>query len=211
MTNTEIAAQKQQFIDLCRQYITRDGIESLLNYLENTDFYVAPSSTRFHLNEEGGLCRHSINVFETAIKIYNSAIADAIKSGRSSFKEEITMESLAIACLFHDLCKIGIYHRAEKFRKDAQGRWETYLTWEMTENFPIGHAEKSLFIVRSHMYLTKDEALGIRWHMGMYDVGENGTSSRRSFYDASEQSPMVALVSSADMIASKFLELTTEP
>lgn len=210
MTPLEISTQKQEFEALCRKYITREGLDALLAYLEKTDFYSAPSSTRFHLNEEGGLCRHSINVFEMAVKIYENCVAEAIRTGASPFKEELTMENIAIACFFHDLCKIGLYHRTEKFRKDAQGRWETYLAWEAKEDFPIGHAEKSLYIVRSFMRLEKCEALSIRWHMGLFEGGENGSTTRRHYYDACEISPLVSIVSSADFLSAKCLELTTE-
>lgn len=210
MTQLELASQKQLFIDTCRKYITRKGLDELLNYLEHSDFYTAPSSTRFHLNEEGGLCRHSLNVFEMATKIYNCGIGEAIKNGTSPFKREVTMENIAIATLFHDLCKIGIYFRTEKFRKDAQGRWETYLAWDVKEDFPVGHAEKSLYIIRSYMRLEKEEALAIRWHMGMFDAGEVNSMTRRCFYDSCEESPLVSIVCSADFLSAKCLELTTE-
>lgn len=209
MTEAEISTQKQLFIDTCHKYIKREGLQELLEYLEGTDFYRAPSSTRYHLNEDGGLCRHSLNVFYTAAKIYTNCVAEAIKKNMSPFKEELSQESIAIACLFHDLCKIGIYFKTEKFRKDANGRWETYLTWDFKENFPIGHAEKSLYIIQKYITLTEEEALAIRWHMGMYDIGENGSSNRKAFYDANEISPLVSIVSSADFLSSKCLELTT--
>ncbi len=211
MTNLEIAQQKEEYIKLCREYIHRDGLEDLLAYLEKSDFYTAPSSTRFHLNEEGGLCRHSMNVFNMAGRIYkHCGIGEAIQNGQSPFKAGISMESLAIATLFHDLCKIGIYSRAEKYRKDANGRWETYMTWEFKETFPLGHAEKSLAIISRYMRLTDEEMLAIRWHMGMFDVGENGSSNRYAFYDATDVSPLVSIVCSADFLASKCMELTTE-
>ena len=54
---------KEKFIALCKQWIKRDGLQDLLNWLEETDFYEAPASTRFHSMFEGGLCSHSINVF----------------------------------------------------------------------------------------------------------------------------------------------------
>ena len=58
--NTE--ANKQRFIGLCETLIKRDGISDLMKYLENSDFYTAPASTRFHLAEPGGLLAHSLNV-----------------------------------------------------------------------------------------------------------------------------------------------------
>ncbi len=53
---------KETFLSICREDIKRDGIEELLKWLEGTDFFTAPASTRFHGNYEGGLCEHSLNV-----------------------------------------------------------------------------------------------------------------------------------------------------
>ena len=48
---------KEEFIELLRS-TKREGIENLLNFLEKSDFYTAPASTRFHGNYEGGLSEH---------------------------------------------------------------------------------------------------------------------------------------------------------
>ena len=96
MTPNEIEENEQRFISLCHEHIQRDGLDKILAYLEKTDFYVAPSSTNFHLNEDGGLCKHSLNVFDTACKLYHSVAAPSIKDGSSPFTEEVSMESLAI-------------------------------------------------------------------------------------------------------------------
>ena len=50
---------KEEFIELLRS-TKREGIENLLNFLEKSDFYTAPASTRFHGNYEGGLLEHSM-------------------------------------------------------------------------------------------------------------------------------------------------------
>ena len=52
---------KEEFIELLRS-TKREGIENLLNFLEKSDFYTAPASTRFHGNYEGGLLEHSMKV-----------------------------------------------------------------------------------------------------------------------------------------------------
>lgn len=52
---------KEQFIEMAKG-ITRNGIDQMMAWLETTDFYTAPASTRFHGAEEGGLCAHSITV-----------------------------------------------------------------------------------------------------------------------------------------------------
>ncbi len=55
---------KKQFLDQYRRRIYRPGAEELLKWLETTDFFQAPASTRFHLAREGGLVEHSVHVYE---------------------------------------------------------------------------------------------------------------------------------------------------
>lgn len=54
MSNTSIEADKKRFIDLCGE-INRSGMDDLMFWLENSDFYTAPASTRFHCAYTGGL------------------------------------------------------------------------------------------------------------------------------------------------------------
>ena len=209
MTEQQIAANKQRFIDLCNEHIHREGLDKVLAYLEKSDFYTAPSSTRFHLNEDGGLCLHSMNVFEAACKIYNEMAKPAIVNGTSSFTEEVNMESIAIATLFHDLCKIKLYHKTERWKKDDKNRWVSYPGYEVKDDFPLGHGEKSCLMLSWYMRLKPEEMLAIRWHMGMFDMGESGTPLRMSFFSATDKSPLVSIVHAADFLTSNLWEKTT--
>lgn len=209
MTEQQIAANKQRFIDLCNEHIHREGLDKVLAYLEKSDFYTAPSSTRFHLNEDGGLCLHSMNVFETACKIYNEMAKPAIVNGTSPFTEEVSMESIAIATLFHDLCKIKLYHKTERWKKDDKNRWVSYPGYEVKDDFPLGHGEKSCLMLSWYMRLKPEEMLAIRWHMGMFDMGESGTPLRMSFFSATDKSPLVSIVHAADFLTSNLWEKTT--
>lgn len=210
MTPLEIAANKEKFVETCRRYIGREGLEPLLQYLEQkTDFYTAPSSASFHLNEDGGLCRHSLNVFETAQSLYKDIVLPAIESGQSPFAQPISEESLAIAALFHDLCKTKIYHKTERWRKNEQGRWESYPGYEIQDEFPFGHGEKTCVIMGWFMRLKQDELLAIRWHMGMFEMTEQGSSTRFAYRAAMEKSPLVSLLQTADMLCAGCLEKTT--
>lgn len=210
MTEIEINANKEKFIAYCRQYISRKGIDELLDYIaEKTDFFTAPSSTKFHLNTPGGLCLHSLNVFETALKINETVLRPKQEAGECIFKEALKEESIAIACLFHDLCKCGLYKQVEKWKKDDQNRWVSYIGYEVNDEFPFGHGEKSCYIINFYMRLTKEELLAIRWHMGMYDVGEGGSSGRYAFYNACDISPLVILIQMADISSSHWFEETT--
>lgn len=53
----------KEIFDMVLRDTKRDGIEDLIKYLESTDFYTAPASSRFHCDYEGGLVEHSLNVY----------------------------------------------------------------------------------------------------------------------------------------------------
>lgn len=211
MNETQTAYNKHFFEVTARNFIQREGLDALLSYLaEKTDFYTAPSSANFHLNEAGGLCKHSLNVFLTAMKINEQIVSSAIADETSPFTTPVPEESVAIVALFHDICKVNIYHATERFRKDETGRWVTYPGYRIEDDFPLGHGEKSCYILNKYMKLTKAEALAIRWHMGMFDMAENGSAQRKSFYAAMERSPLVALLQAADLLAANCLERTNK-
>ena len=55
---------KEKFIKIYKENIHRQGAERLLAWLEKSDFFVAPASTKYHGAHEGGLLKHSLNVYE---------------------------------------------------------------------------------------------------------------------------------------------------
>ena len=62
VVNVEIANLddlKKRFVEICAT-INRPGMEDLMAWLERSDFYTAPASTRFHGNYTGGLLEHSM-------------------------------------------------------------------------------------------------------------------------------------------------------
>ena len=108
------------FKQIVADTIQRDGIENLMEWLENeTDFFKAPASTRYHGSYEGGLLEHSLNVYERLMWEMEKLI------GRG-WEEIYSPETIAIVALFHDLCKIDRYVLVEKWRKDSDGQWESY-------------------------------------------------------------------------------------
>ena len=76
--------------------------------------------------------------------------------------------------------------------------------------FPFGHGEKSCLILSWFIRLKQDELLAIRWHMGMFEMTEQGSSTRFSYRAAMEKSPLVTLLQAADMLAANTLEKTTQ-
>ena len=90
---------KERFIQIFKEKITREGSAELLAYLcsESCDFFTAPASTRYHGAEVGGLCRHSLNVYD--------CLVDIMKRKRMTdvYGIHYSDESIAIAALLHDL------------------------------------------------------------------------------------------------------------
>lgn len=192
-----LAENRERFLQILRDKVKRDGIEDLITYLENSDFFTAPSSTRFHGNYEGGLCEHSLNVYQCLCELrkkYDVA--------------EYSDETISITALGHDFTKIRVYSKQPAFRKDADGRWEQYMSFKFDEVFPGGHGEKSCFIIQQFMKLTPDEYLAIRWHMNGFDSAVKGGD--RAMNAAAEKCKLVPMLQLADMEASHMLEITVE-
>lgn len=107
---------KDRFIEIYRQNITRPGADKLLAWLETTDFFEAPASTRFHLSRPGGLVEHSVHVYERLRELVGNE-----KTMAERFDAEI-YESCAICGLLHDICKANFYKVEMRNRKNEQGR-----------------------------------------------------------------------------------------
>ena len=59
---------KEQFLEIYNTYIKREGADELLDYLNKTDFFTAPASSKFHSAYPGGLVEHSVNVYHRFLK-----------------------------------------------------------------------------------------------------------------------------------------------
>lgn len=189
-----IESNKLRFQNLCKRFITREGIDELVDYLDsNTDFFYAPCSTRFHLSVEGGLVEHSINVYTTF---------DALCE---QFYPDFPAESRAICALFHDICKYHCYDPCKKSRKtgkllpNGKPEWEDYMGYDFVEEFPYGHGEKSVYLLQKFIKLSDEEAMAIRWHMGYSDASFKG--GMQTVSNAMKIYHVIALLHSADMIA----------
>ena len=91
----------------------REGMENVIKHLERLGFFVAPASTKFHLNVKGGLMQHSWNVYKTAMMLREQMILM-----KPELAEKLPEESVIIASLLHDVCKSNIYKDALLNRKN---------------------------------------------------------------------------------------------
>ena len=99
---------KEDFIRIYKSNIHCDGSEELLSYLERSDFFEAPASTRFHLACSGGLCIHSLNVYDRLLELTSNEANRNVCFGPDAKYDQVE-ESAAIAALLHDLCKVNFY------------------------------------------------------------------------------------------------------
>jgi hypothetical protein len=190
-------AFKETFISIYNKTIHREGSTDLLKYLlsDESDFFTAPASSRYHGSHSEGLVSHSLNVYE-CLKDYLSR--DTV---RNLYDLSISPESTAIAALLHDVCKINIYRTSTRNVKDSTGTWQKVPYYEFDDRFPYGHGEKSVYIISKYMKLTDEEAFAIRYHMGF-----SGTDEARNVGDAFRLYPLALALSIADMEATFFLE-----
>lgn len=159
---------KERFIELLR-LTKRPGIESLINYLENdTDFFTAPASTKFHLSVKGGLLEHSLNVYEEL-------------KNECGFYDDNVPSEIIIVSLLHDICKANYYKISFRNVKNEEGKWEQVPYYSTDDEFPIGHGEKSVIMIQRFIDLTDREILAIRWHMGGFEPKDNYTYLSNAF------------------------------
>lgn len=180
---------KERFIQICNENIKREGLDKLLQWLNKSDFFLAPASTKYHGNYEGGLVQHSLNVYDNMLKLIDML----------NKRETFSMETLTIVTLFHDICKANFYKKGYRNVKDENGAWIQKEIYEIDEKVPLGHGEKSCILLQQFMKLNIDELLSIRWHMGGFDNATKGGDY--SMAKAQEYSHLVTLLQCADTLA----------
>ena len=188
---------KEKFIEIYTSCIKREGADKLLEFLtspDKSDFFTAPASTRYHGAYEGGLLEHSLNVYE--------CLDDFCKSNRfkNKFGFVFSDETIAIAALLHDLCKVNFY-KTEMRNVKKNGVWESVPYYTIEDNLPYGHGEKSVYIASGYMKLTRDEAFAIRYHMGFSTNDDPNQVGR-----ALEMFPLAFALCVADQEASYYME-----
>ena len=179
---------KEIFKHAVENLIQRPGIDALMSWLEESDFYTAPASSRFHGSHPGGLLEHSINVYNELQRLL------------ATYPEvQCTKETAAIIALFHDVCKVNMYVPEKRNRKNDQGIWEQYDAYRIDEKFKFGgHGSKSVFLLQQFIRLTPEEAVAINNHMGAWHNEHCG--------DSWAQYPLGLLLHAADCVATYIIE-----
>ena len=183
---------KQKFIELLKS-TNRDGMNNLIDFLEKTDFYEAPASTRFHGSFEHGLLEHSLKVYEILEKKVKNACIDI----------NVPEESLKIIALLHDICKVNFYKVDYRNAKNELGVWEKVPYYTIEDTIPYGHGEKSVMMLTEYIKLTPEEKYAIRWHMGYTEPKELYNTIGIAF----KKYPIALLMHEADLEATYFFDV----
>ena len=186
--------------------IHRTGIEDLITYIRQSDFFTAPASTRFHLSCPGGLLQHSINVLDALRGLLDWNENEQIWEYRVAghVVDSASDESVTLMALLHDLCKINFYSvRSHTVKNQETGQWEEKPYYVVEDQMPLGHGDKSVLLISKYINLTDQELYSIWHHMGF--VGQD-YAALKSVDLSIQKHPMVLALQTADMMASKLME-----
>ncbi len=184
--------------------VQRPGMDKLLEYIQKSDFYKAPASTKYHLAVPSGLLQHSLNVLD-ALRGLLSWRSDGVWEYRAAGKvvDTIPDDSVIMMALLHDICKTHFYGTSTRnVKNDTTGRWEKVPFYTVNDMMPLGHGPKSAMIIKQYTTLTSQELYAIWHHMGMNGNYENDNAVGKSI----EMYPAVLALQTADMMASRFME-----
>ena len=186
---------KQKFIEYYQAKIHREGADRLLEWLQTTDFFTAPASTRYHCACPSGLVQHSVNVYEVMMEKHFDPETDSA-------------ESFALCALLHDVCKAQFYKISTRnVKNEKTGQWEKVPYYTIEDAFPYGHGEKSVFLIERFVRLKPAEATAIRWHMGGFDDAARGGNFSISV--AYDKYPIAVKLHLADLEATYLREKET--
>ena len=183
---------KEEFLNLLKT-VNRDGMDDLIAFLEKSDFFTAPASTRFHGAHEGGLMEHSMKVYEILVHKVNNCVE----------KLDVKSETLIIIALLHDICKANFYKTDYRNAKNEFGEWVKVPYYTIEDTIPYGHGEKSVMMITEYMKLTVEEKYCIRWHMGFTEPKE----LYNTIGEAYKKFPLALLLHEADLEATYFYDL----
>ena len=137
----------------------RAGIRDLMEWLDQTDFYDAPASGRYHGAYPGGLVDHSL------------AVLDQLRRVNAAWEMGLDEGSMVVCALFHDLCKADFYRPDTRNVKDDRGVWHKVPCYTVAERYHFGgHGSKSVYLLMSFIKLSPEEAAAINCHMGQFDA-----------------------------------------
>ena len=200
-------AVKPVFIEMIN-YVVKDAAESaaLMDWLDESDFWTAPASSKFHGNYKGGLALHTLTVIHQSL-IFAKPVLENYFSSPEGNKYEVTAKDIFIAGLCHDFCKTGFYGTEYRNTKDINGNWVKQPFYKVKgDNRNLGHGNESVLImleILPSMIHNRMVIEAVSRHMGFSDLSE----SEKFNYSLFLQNPLVVLLQLADQTAAQWFEM----
>lgn len=134
----------------------REGVEELIEYMEQSGFFTCPASTKYHMAKQGGLAEHSLNVMNIALDVAKTMGYE-------------NRDSIIIVSLLHDLGKTGQFGKplyVDNVLKTGISKAQPYKTNPELKALP--HEITSIVEAFKRIELTEDEQMAICYHNGLY-------------------------------------------
>lgn len=208
LTKEQIQANKNRYLELVGQIdIEGSDTQGLVEYLLGSDFFEAPASTLYHNNFEGGLCQHSLNVYNALVELANKYAPGRYESS-----------TLIVVALLHDLAKVNFYEKYVANKKiynqngskhDNQGNFdwfaeEAYKVKDAKDRFLGGeHGFNSMMIANKYIPMTYEETLAILHH----HCGQGESKQLTDLSAILNKYPLVTLLHMADFLSTFITEV----
>jgi hypothetical protein len=219
--------------------IKRPGMDKLIDWLSNeTDYFTSPSSTKYHGNYEEGLIDHCLNVYDS-LALLNAEFGDNEYSEESLMVVALLhdmckcntyipnddpasdaqikyAQSLLDQNGREPLPKVKLtkwyVSKVIDHLKSGEGEFPEFAAaYKVKDKFPMGHGEKSLYLIQKFIRLSDEEALAIRWHLGAFDPGFHfGYPTGFATQQAVRECPLVTMTISADFLATWMVDITVK-
>jgi len=187
-------------------YIIKEPLElqALNNFLDTTDFWTAPASTRFHGDFKGGLSLHSLMVIKQSLA-FAKPVLENYFSSKGSEKISITAKDIFLAALCHDFCKTNFYGVEYRNVKDITGNWIKQPFFKSrSDNRNLGHGNESVLMMLKIFPTYIDNRMvleAVSRHMGFSDLSESEKYNYSNFLE----NPLVILLQLADQTAANWI------
>ena len=183
----------------------QEEADNIKKWMNNTDFWTAPASTRFHGNFKGGLCLHTLMVIKQSLEFAKPVLENYLTSpeGQSS-KYTLTARDIFLAALCHDFCKTNFYGVEYRNTKDITGNWVKQPFYKTkNENRNLGHGNESVLMMIEavpSMISNRMVIEAVSRHMGFSDLSDSEKFNYSNFL----QNPLVVLLQLADETAAQW-------
>lgn len=187
----EVLDNKQYVVESLRK-TQREGMNNLIEYMEDCGFFEAPCSGGNHLACEFGLVHHTRHVMELAEKIGVALLGGA---GYNKIQN-----SVIIAAALHDLGKMGQFEKPNYIPNILKGGKASDAKPFKTnpDLLYIDHEIRSVAIASMFIDLTEEEQFAILYHNGLYGPLKYSLQGK--------ETPLYMIIHWADMWAAKVVE-----